>query len=53
MKKSVFSKLLAVTLCLILAFSAFSVNVYAIDEDADIDMGDDIIISKLNEVWLS
>ena len=53
MKKSVFSKLLAVTLCLILAFSAFSVNVFAIDEDADIDMGDDVIISKLNEVWLS
>lgn len=54
MKKSIFSKALALILCLLLAFSTFSVNVFAINEDADLDMGDDVIIGeKLSDVWLS
>ncbi|MBO5232184.1 MAG: InlB B-repeat-containing protein [Clostridia bacterium] len=53
MKKSVFSKTLALILCFMLAFSAFSVNVFAADEDADIDMGEDVIIETLPDVYVS
>lgn len=53
MKRSIFSKLLALILCLILALSSFTVNVFALDEDADIDMGDDVIIETLKDVYLS
>ncbi len=53
MKRSIFSKILALILCLILALSSFTVNVFALDEDADIDMGDDVIIETLEEVYVS
>ena len=53
MKKSIFSKILALTLCLVLALSSLTVNVFAINEDADLDMGDDVIIQKATDVWLS
>ena len=53
MKKSVFSKTLALILCFMLAFSAFSVNVFAADEDADIDMGEDVIIETLPDAYVS
>ncbi|MBQ3088279.1 MAG: hypothetical protein IJC36_01460 [Clostridia bacterium] len=53
MKRSFFSKILALVLCILLAFSTFSVNVFAIDEDADIDMGDDVIIETLPDVYVS
>jgi len=53
MKRSIFSKILALILCLILALSSFTVNVFALDEDADIDMGDDVIIETLKEVYVS
>ena len=53
MKKFVFSKTLALILCFMLAFSAFSVNVFAADEDADIDMGEDVIIETLPDAYVS
>ena len=53
MKSSIFSKTLALILCLLLAFSAFSVNVFAANDDADLDMGDDVIISTLPNVYVS
>lgn len=53
MKKSIFSKILALTLCLILALSSFTVNVFALNEDADLDMGDDVIITTIKDVYVS
>ena len=52
--KSIFSKILSLIICLFLVFSTFSANVFALNEDADLDTDDDIIISnKLDDVWLS
>ena len=53
-RKSIFSKILSLIICLFLVFSTFSANVFALNEDADLDTDDDIIISnKLDDVWLS
>lgn len=45
-RKSIFSKILSLIICLFLVFSTFSANVFALNEDADLDMNDDIIISN-------
>ena len=54
MKKTIFSKALALVLCLLLALSAFTVNVFAAGEDADLDMGSDVIITTMkSEIYVS
>lgn len=36
-----------------LAFSSFAVNVFAANEDADLDMGEDVVIETLPNIYVS